>query len=63
MNIFIVLLMLLLYIFYNGTQNKTFKESGTLNKVTGLLLYLMELINIIVVITLAIILQYFSTDG
>ena len=63
MNIFIVLLMLQLYIFYNGTQDKQFKDTGTVSKVTGLILYLLELINIVVIITLGIILKYFTTDG
>jgi hypothetical protein len=63
MNIFIALFGLQMYIFYTGMKNKNFKETGTLTKVTGLILYLLELINIIVVITLGIILKYFSTDG
>jgi len=63
MNIFIVLLMVEFYIFYNGMQDKTFKTSGTVGKVTGMILYLMELISIVTVITLGIILKYFSTDG
>jgi hypothetical protein len=63
MNIFIVLLMVQMYIFYNGTQDKRFKETGTLGKVTGLVLYFLEIINFIVAITLGVILKYFSTDG
>jgi hypothetical protein len=63
MNIFIVLLMILLYVFYYGSRDQGFQKSGALNKVTGLFLYLIETVNIIVVITLAIILKYFSTDG
>jgi len=63
MNIFIVILMVQLYIFYNATQDKNFKDNGVINKVTGLLLYLLEIINVIVIITLGIILKYFTTDG
>ena len=63
MNIFIVLLMLQLYIFYNGTQDKRLKDTGFVSKVTGLILYLLELINIVVIITLGVILKYFTTDG
>jgi uncharacterized membrane protein (DUF373 family) len=63
MNIFIVLIMIELYVFYYGSRDSGFQKSGTLNKVTGLFLYLIETVNIIVVITLAIILKYFSTDG
>lgn len=63
MNIFVVLLMLQLYIFYNGTQDKRLKDTGFVSKVTGLILFLLELINIVVVITLGVILKYFTTDG
>lgn len=63
MNLFVVLLMAQIYIFYNGTQERSFKETGTISKVTGLLLYFLELINIVVIITLGIILKYFTTDG
>jgi len=63
MNIFIVLLMLEFYVFYNGMQDKNFKITGSLGKITGMTLYLLELISIVTVITLGIILKYFSTDG
>jgi hypothetical protein len=63
MNIFIVLLMVQMFIFYNGTRDKSFIETGAIGKATGLVLYFLEIINIIVVITLGIILKYFSTDG
>jgi hypothetical protein len=63
MNIFIVLLMVEFYIFYNSMQDKVFKTTGTIGKVTGMILYLLELVSIVTVITLGIILRYFSTDG
>lgn len=63
MNIFIVLLMVQMFIFYNGTRDRNFIETGAIGKATGLVLYFLEIINIIVVITLGIILKYFSTDG
>jgi len=63
MNIFAVLLLILFGIFYSGTRDKVFKNDGVLNKITGLFLYLIEVINIIVIIILATILKYFSTDG
>jgi hypothetical protein len=63
MNIFIVLLVVEFYIFYNSIQDKAFKTSGTIGKVTGMILYLLELVSIVTVITLGIILKYFSTDG
>jgi hypothetical protein len=63
MNIFIVLLTVEFYIFYNSIQDKAFKTNGTIGKVTGMILYLLELVSIVTVITLGIILKYFSTDG
>jgi len=63
MNIFVVLLIVQMFIFYNGTRDKRFIETGAIGRVTGLVLYFLEIINIIVVITLGIILKYFSTDG
>lgn len=63
MNIFIVLLMIEFYVFYNGTQDKVFKTTGTIGKITGMILYLLELVSIVTAITLGIVLKYFSTDG
>jgi hypothetical protein len=63
MNIFIILLIVEFYVFYNGIQDKAFKTTGTVGKITGMILYLLELISIVTVITLGIILKYFSTDG
>jgi len=63
MNIFIILLMVEFYIFYNSMQDKAFKTNGTIGKVTGMILYLLELVSIVTAITLGIVLKYFSTDG
>jgi hypothetical protein len=63
MNIFIILLIVEFYVFYNGIQDKAFKTTGTVGKITGMILYLLELISIVTVITLGIVLKYFSTDG
>jgi hypothetical protein len=63
MNIFIILLMVEFYVFYNSTQDKVFKTTGAIGKITGMILYLLELVSIVTVITLGIILKYFSTDG
>jgi hypothetical protein len=63
MNIFIILLMVEFYVLYNGMQDNNFKTTGTVGKVTGMVLYFLELISIVVIITLGIILRYFSTDG
>lgn len=63
MRIFIILLMVEFYVFYNGTQDKAFKSTGTIGKITGMILYLLELVSIVTAITLGIVLKYFSTDG
>ena len=59
MYIFIVLIALQIYLIYLGMQNEQFK----LSKVMSMLLYLIEVVAIIVIITLGIILKYFATDG
>ena len=63
MNIFVILFMIQLYTFYKGTQDNGFKETSSLNKVTGMFIYLIQTLSIITVITLGIILKYFVTDG
>jgi len=63
MNIFTLLLIIQVFVFYNGMQTKEFKYSGLLSKINSMLLYFLEIINIIVVITLGTILKYFITDG
>ena len=63
MNIFIILLIVEFYVFYNGIQDKAFKTTGTIGKITGMILYLLELVSIVTAITLGIVLKYFSTDG
>lgn len=52
-----------LYITYNGMQNQNFKENGTLAKIYSSLSYLVGVINVAIVLILASILKYFSTDG
>jgi hypothetical protein len=63
MNIFIILLAVEFYIFYSSMQEKAFKTTGTIGKVTGMILYLLEIVSIVTLITLGIVLKYFSTDG
>ena len=55
--------MIQLYTFYKGTQDNGFKETSSLNKVTGMFIYLIQTLSIVTVITLGIILKYFVTDG
>lgn len=64
-NIFVILILIQLFIFYFGTTNakSNFKETGRLNKIYGALLYFVGIISIVTVKTLEIILSKFSTDG
>ena len=63
MNIFVILFMIQIYTFYVGTQEKGFKETSSLNKVTGMLIYLVQTLSIVTVCILGTILKYFVTDG
>jgi hypothetical protein len=63
MNLFVLVLMIEFFTFYSGMQDKNYKLTGKIGNVTGMLLYFLEIINIIIVISLGIILKHFSTDG
>jgi hypothetical protein len=63
MNIFAALLIIQIFVFYNGMQTKEFKDSGLLSKITTMTLYFLEVVDIIVALTLGTILTYFITDG
>jgi hypothetical protein len=52
-----------IYITYNGMQKQSFKETNALPKIYSAFSYLIGVINILIVATLASILKYFSTDG
>jgi len=55
MVIFILLLFGILVLFYRGMHNKEFEATQTLNKVTALFIYLVEIIYVVIIITLGII--------
>jgi hypothetical protein len=62
-NISIILILMQLFLFYLGSQKDGFKKTNRLDRVYSMLLYFVGIINIVAVITLGIILAYFSTDG
>jgi len=62
-NICLVLIMLQLIIFYDGTTKKQFQDSNSLSKVSGMGIYLLGVINIISANTLGTILSSYITDG
>jgi len=59
----IILILIQIGLFYIGTQKEGFKKTSRLDRVYSMLLYLIGIINIVIVITLYIILNFYSTDG
>ena len=59
----IAFIMIQLYITYNGMQKSSFKDTGALPKIYSSFSYLVGVINVSIVLILASILKYFSTDG
>jgi len=62
-NISIILILMQLFLFYMGSQKDSFKTTNRLDRVYSMLLYFIGIINIVTIITIGIILSYFSTDG
>jgi hypothetical protein len=59
----VAFILIQLYITYNGMQSQNFKETGSLSKIYSSFSYLVGVINVSIVLILASILKYFSTDG
>ena len=51
------------YIYYSGSQEAFFKQSGNLSPINIAKLMLVGIINIITILTLGVTLKYYSTDG
>jgi hypothetical protein len=62
-NIIIILLLLQIYIIYNGINSDKFQTTKSLSKITNSILYLYGVITAICSITLFTILNNFSADG
>ena len=62
-NIFLILIFLQSYVFYTALQDSQFKETHTLNKVYSGILNILSLFSAMTVITIYIILAFYSTDG
>jgi hypothetical protein len=60
---FLVCILLQNCIFFRGITNDEFKKTYTLDKITSMMLYFIGILSIVLVITINIILAYFSTDG
>jgi hypothetical protein len=59
----VLLILIISYMFYFATNQKSFKETGYLSKLSITKILLLEVINIIILITMGVSLAYFSTDG
>jgi hypothetical protein len=62
-NISIILILIQIFLFYNGMNSKTFKTYGTIPKITGSFINLVSVVNIISAMIVGTILKYFTTDG
>jgi hypothetical protein len=62
-NISIILILMQLFLFYMGSQKDSFKTTNRLDRVYSMLLYFIGIVNIVTIVTIGIILSYFSTDG
>ena len=61
---FLVLINLfLIRMMYNGMNSKEFETKQVINKVSGMLMYFMEIIALVIQISMFIILRFFVTDG
>lgn len=56
-NLFLIRMM------YNNMNSKEFEKSQSVNKVSGMLMYLMEIITFVILISMFIIVRFFVTDG
>ena len=62
-NISVILILIQLAIFFMGSKKENFKSTGRLDRVYSMLIYMVGIINIATVITIGVILTYFTTDG
>ena len=62
-NISVILILIQLAIFFMGSKKENFKNTGRLDRVYSMLIYMVGIIYIAAVITIGVILTYFTTDG
>jgi len=61
---FLVLINLfLIRMMYNNMNSKEFETTQTVNKVSGMIMYFMEIIMLMILISMFIIVRFFTTDG
>jgi len=59
----VIITLIKIYVFYNGTNSKTFTTTGKLPNITYSITYLLGVLNLICVLIMGTILKYFTTDG
>ena len=62
-SISVILMLVEIYIFYNGMNSKIFTNTGKMSKVTYSIMYLVAVLNLVSVLISGTILKYFTTDG
>ena len=61
---FLILInMFLVRMMYNNMNSKEFETTQVVNKVSGMIMYFMEVIILVIMISMFIILRFFTTDG
>jgi hypothetical protein len=61
---FLILInMFLVRMMYNNMNSKEFETTQTVNKVSGMIMYFMEVLILVILISMFIILRFFVTDG
>ena len=55
--------LILTYLFNRNTSTEEFKKTQEVNKVSGMIMYLMEILGFIIVISMFIVLKFYVTDG
>ena len=62
-NIFLILILTTLYMFNSGVNNEEYERTKTIHKVTGMSIYFIEVVEFVVLISIFIVLAFFTTDG
>ena len=55
--------LILTYLFNRNTSTEEFKKTQEINKVSGMIMYLLEILGFVIVISMFIVLKFYVTDG
>lgn len=59
----VIINLILTYMFYKNMNSKEFIETQQINRVSGMIIYFVEVIFLVIMISMYIIVRYFVTDG